>query len=291
MTRLLTAAHLTALDLPPPQFIEAAAGAGFDGVGLRLIQVTPTTPGYALDRDPALMRATRAALSATGIFVHDIEFVKLTPGIDLAALDGFLDAGAELGARQVITAPYDPDLNRLSDTLAAFASRARKRGLGTVLEFFPWTVVADLAAALRVTDGTGAGVLVDTLHFDRSGSSLDELRAVTPTRLPFAHLCDAMVHPPYSESDLLLAARAERLPPGDGQIDLRAILGALPADLPLGLEVPMSALAAAVGPETVLWRVRERATRFLEGDQAAPATGAANDHVALEHKGTPQTRP
>src|SRR5690606_17014823 len=96
--RLLSAAHLTAIDLPPPAFIEASARAGFDAVGLRLIQVTPTTPGYALDRDPALMRATTAALRATGLRVHDIEFVKITPGLDLDALSPFLDAGAELGA-------------------------------------------------------------------------------------------------------------------------------------------------------------------------------------------------
>ena len=127
--RSFSAAHLTALDLAPPAFIEASARAGFDAVGLRLIQVTPTTPGYALDRDPALMRATKAALRATGLRVHDIEFVRITPGIDLDALSPFLDAGAELGAAQVITAPYDPDLSRLADTLADFTARAALRSI------------------------------------------------------------------------------------------------------------------------------------------------------------------
>lgn len=269
MSRLLTAAHLTALDLPPPAFVEAAAAAGFDGVGLRLIAVTPETPGYALHRDAALRRATLTALRATGLVVHDIEFVKITPGIDLDALEPVLDAGAALGARQVIAAPYDPDHGRLADSLADFAARARTRGLGVALEFFPWTGVPDLATALHVTAGTGAGVLVDSLHFDRSVSTLATLRAVDPARLPFAHLCDAPVHPPYREADLLHTARAERLPPGEGAIDLTGFLGALPPGLPLGLEVPMRGLAAAEGPEAVLRRALA-ATRRLLGRAAPP---------------------
>ena len=263
MSRLLSVAHLTALDLPPPAFIRAAARAGFDAVGLRLLRVTPETPGYPLD-DPAQLRATLDALAETGLSVHDIEFVRITPELDPDTLAPLLDTGAALGARHLICAPYDPDLPRLSSTLARITGMARARGLGVVLEFFPWTPVPDLAAALHVTDGTGAGVLVDALHFDRSGSSLDLLRATDPARLPFAHLCDAPVHPPYSTEDLLHAARAERLPPGEGRIDLRAWLDALPANCPLAIEVPMQGLTRAQGPHAVLTRTA-RAARSLIG--------------------------
>ncbi|WP_254679195.1 hypothetical protein [Celeribacter baekdonensis] len=37
MPRPLNAAHLTAIDLDPPHFIEAAAKAGFDGVGTAVV--------------------------------------------------------------------------------------------------------------------------------------------------------------------------------------------------------------------------------------------------------------
>lgn len=268
MTRLLSAAHLTAIGLPPPRFIHAAAEAGFDAVGLRLIAVTPQTPGYPLMDDPALRRATARALAATGLVLHDIEFVRITPELDPATLDPFLDTGAELGARQVIAAPYDADLARLSDTLAALSARARARGLGTVLEFFPWTPVPDLASALGVTHGTGAGVLVDSLHFDRSPSTHAELAATDAARLPFAHLCDAPVHPPYSTEDLLHGARSERLPPGAGQIDLLKFLAALPAGVPLGVEVPMSAMAQAQGGEAVLHLVGAQTRRWLARAEA-----------------------
>ena len=106
-------AHLTVIDLPPPEMVRVAKQTGYDFVGLRLIAVTDTTPGYPLMHDPAMMQATKAALSETGVGVLDIEFVKITPEIDVAALEPFVTAGAELGAKHLITAPYDPDLARL----------------------------------------------------------------------------------------------------------------------------------------------------------------------------------
>jgi sugar phosphate isomerase/epimerase len=238
--RKLTLAHLSALDLPPPAFISAAAEAGFDGVGLRLIQVTPTSAGYPLMDDPALMAQTKAALKDTGLYVGDIEFVQIKPETRVEDLLPFLDAGAELGAGQVITAPYDPDLGRLAQTLGTITEAAKERGLGTVMEFFPWTVVPDLAACWDLVQAAGpdTGMLVDSLHFDRSGSSHSLLAAIPAERLPFAHLCDAPVQPSYTTYELLHNARAERFAPGDGQIDLAAYLRALPKDIPLGLEVP-----------------------------------------------------
>lgn len=279
MSRLLSVAHLTAISLPPPDFIRAAARAGFDAVGLRLRQVTPETPGYPLD-DPVQLSATLAALADTGLSVHDIEFVRITPDLDPATLAPLLETGAALGARHLICAPYDPDLPRLSARLARITDLARARGLGVVLEFFPWTPVPDLAAALRVTEGTGAGVLVDALHFDRSGSSADLLRATDPSRLPFAHLCDAPVHPPYTTEDLLHAARAERLPPGEGQIDLAGWLAALPGDCPLAVEVPMTALTRQVGPDAVLRRLAETARRLAKADGRAGSSAPRAAPVA-----------
>jgi sugar phosphate isomerase/epimerase len=243
MTRMITLAHLSAIDLAPPALIRTAAEAGFDGVGLRLLRVTPDSPGYPLMDDPVMMRDTKAAVQDSGAIVHDIEFVKITPETEVEALLPFLDAGAELSAREVITAPYDPDLNRLADRLAALSEAAKARGLGVVLEFFPWTVVPSLEAALPVVDqaGSDVGILVDSLHFDRSTSQLETLAQIPSNRLRFAHLCDAMVQDSYTESELLFTARAERLPPGHGQIDLSALLRALPENLPLGIELPQTA--------------------------------------------------
>jgi sugar phosphate isomerase/epimerase len=259
-------AHLTVLDLPPPEMIRVAARTGYQHVGLRLIAVTDTTPGYPLMHDPAMMRDTKAALADTGVRVLDIEFVKITPEIDVASLERFVAAGAELGAEHVITAPYDPDLARLADRLGALTDLSTRYGLRAVLEFFPWTVVPDLGTAVQVVEAAGrpeTGILVDTLHFDRSGSRVEQLDRIPGSRLPFVHVCDAPVQDSYTTEELLHAGRAERLPPGEGGIDIPAIVSRMPAGIPVALEVPMDALTRAVGPEAVARRCREAAARVL----------------------------
>lgn len=167
MSRIVSLAHLTAIQLSPPEFVRMAARTGYDAVGLRLLRATETSPGYPLHSDRALMRATRAALAETGLAVLDVEFVRIAPGFEVAAVEPFLAAGAELGARHLIAAPYDPDLGRLRDGLAALQDWAAAHDLSVVLEFFPWTPVPDLATALAVAGPVpGAGILVDALHFD-----------------------------------------------------------------------------------------------------------------------------
>lgn len=259
-------AHLTVLALPPPEVIRVAARTGYRYAGLRLIAATDTSPSYALMRDPGMMRATRQAMAETGVGVLDIEFVRITPELDVAGLEPFMAAGAELGARCVITAPYDQDLARLADRLGAVADLSHRYGLRAVLEFFPWTAVPDLGTAVQVVEAAGradVGILVDTLHFDRSGSTVEQLARVPPRRLPFMHLCDAPVQASYTTEELLHAGRVERLPPGEGEIAIRSILEHMPPGIPIALEVPMRALTRSIGPELVARRVREAAERVL----------------------------
>lgn len=264
--RRVSLAHLTALPLPPPEMIRVAARAGYDAVGLRLIAATDGGLGYPLMRDPAMLRETRAAVRDTGVGVLDIEFIRITPELDVPALAPFMAAGAELGARYAITAPYDPDLSRLADRYGAVADLAGQHGLSAVLEFFPWTVAPGLADAVRIVAAAArpnGGILVDALHFDRSGSTFEQLDAAPPAWLPFVHLCDAPAQHPGTTESLLHEARAERLPPGEGGLDLTGLLRRLPPGVPVALEVPMQAMTRAAGPDAVARRVREAAARVL----------------------------
>jgi sugar phosphate isomerase/epimerase len=261
-------AHLTALAVPPPELIRIAARTAYDAVGLRLIRVTPESPGYPLMDDPAMLRETKAAIAETGIRVHDIEFVRITPEISVPALEPFFATGAELGARWAVAAPYDPNLSRMTDRFAALCDLAARHGIGVVLEYFPWTVVASLPQAAAIVQAAGrenAGVLVDTLHFDRCGSTLQELDAVPRARLPFVHVCDAPAGHPGTTEGLLHHARAERLPPGEGGIRIREVVQHMPPGIPVALEVPMETLTREVGAEVVARRVRQAAGRLLDG--------------------------
>ena len=71
-------AHLTMLSVPPPQLVETAARAGYRFVSLRPIPVgAPNEPLYPLGTDRALLARTKAALSATGVGLLDIEVARI----------------------------------------------------------------------------------------------------------------------------------------------------------------------------------------------------------------------
>src|SRR4030095_9253308 len=147
--------------------------------GLRLTRVTPQEPHYPLATDPALMRTTKVRLAATGIEVLDVDLARISPDDDPRELLRFLEAGAELGARHVITQLPDPDRARKIDRFAELGELARPLGLTIDLEFPSWTETPDLAEATRVLRAAGqsnAGILVDLLHFARSGSSVADPR-------------------------------------------------------------------------------------------------------------------
>lgn len=259
-------AHLTAIGLPPPELIRVASRTGYGTVGLRLIAVTADSPGYPLMSDPALMRETKAAMAETGVGVLDIEFVKITPEIDVAGLEPFVAVGAELGARFVITAPYDPDLSRLADRLGAMSDLCGRHGMRAMLEFFPWTEVPSLRTAVAVVEATNrpeCGILVGTLHYARSDSTAEQFRGIPPSRFPFVHVGDAPAGTSWTREQLFHAGRIERLPPGEGGIDIRGILEHMPPGIPIALEVPMTAMAAAQGEEAIALRVRQAAERLF----------------------------
>ena len=247
-------AHLSALDLPPPQFIRAAAKAGFESVGLRFLAVNDVTPGYPLMSDAKMLRETKEALAETGLRVNDVEFLKFEPGTDPRSFGGLIDTAAELGAKTIITAPYDEDLTRLGDNLGQFADLAAAKGIQAVLEFFPWTVIDDLASCWKLVQNSSEhlGILVDSIHFNRSNSCVELLKTIPAERLPFAQLCDAPVQESYTFDELIYAGRDERLAPGFGEIPLKEIVEALPKGTPFSLEVPQLAKTARSGESSVL---------------------------------------
>ena len=138
-------------------------------------------------------------------------------------------------------------------------------GLTGDLEFMPWSNVPDLAAAMHVVADAGtsnAGILIDPLHFARAGSRLQEIASVPRHRLNYWQICDAPSEHPGSTEGLLFTAREERLFPGEGGLDLAGFVRAMPADLPLSIEVPKTAMARTVpGAERI--RLAADATRAL----------------------------
>jgi 4-hydroxyphenylpyruvate dioxygenase len=266
-------AHLTALSLSPPELVDAAAEAGYRYVGFRLIRVTPIEPHYPLATDPALMRTTKVRLAATGIEVLDVELARITPNDDPRDFERFLEAGAELGARHVITQLPDPDRARKIDRFAQLCEMARPLGLTIDLEFPSWTETPDLREAtrvLRAANQPNAGILVDLLHFARSGSSVADLRQLPAEWFHFVHVCDAPPGVPPTTEGLIHTARFERLFPGEGGIDVHGILAALPPGIPYALEIPRATLVAQVGAKEHARLAVTAARSYLDRSSARP---------------------
>jgi sugar phosphate isomerase/epimerase len=183
----------------------------------------------------------------------------------------FLEVSAELGARAVLVAGDDPERSRLTASFAAFAAIAAEYDLTADLEFMPWTAVADARTARAIVEAAGAangGVLVDALHAARSTTSLDDIAALPRHRLHYAQMCDAPAAIPATTDGLIHDARAARLLPGDGGIELRGIFARLPDDLPVSLEIPNDLLRAEIGIEDWARRALTEA-RALLGSEVA----------------------
>ena len=239
--RKISLAALTVLELSPPDMVEVAARAGYSHVGLRTEPATPEEHHFPLLRDPELRRQTAARLRDTGIGVLDIEILRLKPDTDVATFELHLALGAELGATELLVAGNDPDEQRTIERFAALCDLAKGYGIYPHLEFMPWTDAKDLQQARRIVEGAGSSngcVLIDAFHFNRSGSTLEQLGKLAPSRMRYAQLCDVAGPRPEDMAQILYEARNERCFPGDGDCDLLGLLRALPDDLPLSLEIP-----------------------------------------------------
>jgi len=249
LAREISLSPLTVLPCGPLEQIDAAVAAGFQTVGLRLLPVMTTD--VAIMEDPALMRAIAERISQTGLSVLDVEVVRVNPRLDVSEVLPVLDFAAELGARWLaVTADRSVDYRSADEPalvrkLAELADAANERGLGVMLEFMVFRGVATLEDAVRVVtavDRPNMRICLDVLHLFRSGGDLQLLRRLDPSLLACVQLNDA---PASAPDDVQREARYDRLLPGRGEFPLRDLLDALPAEIPLAIEVPAESVDSA----------------------------------------------
>jgi sugar phosphate isomerase/epimerase len=247
--------------------VRAAAEAGFASVGVRLLHGQPGRDPAPLLENPALRAETLACLRDTGLEVLDASGARLIPSTDLSAFAPFFEAAAELGARRVLATGDDPDESRLADRFAGLCGAAQRFGLTVDLEFVPWMTVSsvtDAARLVRAVAHPALGIAVDALHFDRSGSRLDDLAVLPRPWFRYVQLCDAPKEWSSDRDALFHAATRERLFPGEGAIDLVGLLRALPAGIPVALEIPRETLSRTMAAEERLRLAVEATRRVLE---------------------------
>lgn len=245
--------YLSVFGLPPVEFVRLASdlGVGYISTGLTAMPLDSLGyPAFSLRDDAGLRHEMRSVMDDTGVRISLGEGFLVIPGADCRDFANDLDVMCELGVPRINTLGLDPDRHRTFDQFASLTELAAERGMRTTLEMMPGSVVGDLDAAVDALRHVGRPefqLLVDTMHLARSGAGADALRALDPGVIGYAQLSDNPVID--SMGDYLVAATFERMVPGTGILPLADILEALPADVHIGLEVPIRSQAeAGVGP-------------------------------------------
>lgn len=245
-TRRVGLAQLSLVGTAPPQLVDIAAEAGFDFIGARVRPVTPTERPYDLQPGSPMLKETIARMQDTGVTVEDIEFLLLDGTDQRADWLQMMEAGQALGARTMTVACADPDASRFADTLAQLSQDGRGFGILPTLEPISYQMVRSIPDAAERAGQAGIGIVVDSLHFNRFGGTLEEVKACTAL-VPLLQLCDGPAARPAGHAGMVLESRSERQVPGEGEFDLASLVAALPADLPVSVETPSERLVTELG--------------------------------------------
>lgn len=190
-------------DVSPLDMIERikqAGRAGFTGFGFVVADLE------RMSQDGAWAR-TRSALRDAGVDWIELEILQgwwKEPGPARQESDRqrqlLFDAADHLGAfRLKIAGDTEdlrrPDLDQWAAQLHDLCTHATEHGLGVAVEFLMFSNIPNLAAALDLVeraDHPAAGVMIDSWHVDRSGTTPAEIAAIPLEFLGGVELDDGM---------------------------------------------------------------------------------------------------
>lgn len=263
---------LTLFGMPPVDQIKLAAdlGCGHISAGLEPVPWKPHYfPDWSLRNDPQLRRDMTAALSDHGIALAFGEGCIIRPQVDVSSYAADLDLFAELGAQGASTVSMEPDASRALDQLAALAGLTAERQLALTFEYAPphtFNTLDTVVAAVKQVDAPNLRLLIDAMHFFRTGGNVDQLAAVDPDLIGYAQLCDARMV--GDQEDYYAEAMYERSCPGEGELPLRDLLTVIPEDVRIGLEVPMqSQIEAGIDLRQTVGRIVRASRRLIESSR------------------------
>lgn len=268
LTDRLALEFISALGMPPAEFIALVRRLGIGRVGMAPAPIAANPHGYPawdLRTDPALLRATKAALAAEGVTVSLGEGFLIMPGIEIANALPNMQLMAELGAPLVNCVVIEQDRQRAYDQFAEFSAMAAAHAMRPCIEFMPlmWpATLGEAAAFLNDCGAPGGGLVLDAMHVFRSAGSTDDCAALEASLIAYVQLCDVPM--PARHGDYGMEARDNRLAPGEGDLPLAQFLAAMPDEVTVGLELPMVASAeAGIGPDERLAPAVAAARRLL----------------------------
>jgi sugar phosphate isomerase/epimerase len=264
--------YLTAPRLHPIEVLKIAAQTGYESIGLRILPAAPGGEYYPLIDKKHELPEILACIKDSGIFVRDLEMIRINADFNAKNFESFFEVGAQLGALNILVAGDDHDISRLTDSYAQLCEAAAPYHLTADIEFMPWTAIKSLKDALQVAKGAhfpkNAGIIIDSLHFARSDSEISDIDATPSYLLHYAQICDAPATIPTTDEELIRDARTCRLIPGEGGIALKDIFSHLPNDLPISIEVPHEVRQAQMSPIEWAKLCMEDTKKFYKGMNA-----------------------
>ena len=176
--------NLSTFGLHPVEFIRLAGELGCGHVSLNLsgsANRLDIYPEVSWRGDVALQRDMARAADDAGVAISLVEGFAILPG---AAADFFadLDHAAAMGAKAICAVSLERDITRTHDEFARLTDLAAQRGIVTTTEVGAGVLrnLEKSLAAVAAVAHSGFRLLVDTMHFFRSGSTLADFAALDP---------------------------------------------------------------------------------------------------------------
>ena len=260
MTHILSLAAGVLPECKPAEIARAAARAGFSHCGFT---VDPE------NWDAADLRLTKALVADHGLGVLDTEVIWIGEG-GLVTADHLtiVEAGAELGAANLLVVSSEKDAGKNAAALRFLCERAAPAGMRVCVEFLKITAIDSLDAAadvVRRADHPAAGLLIDTLHFRRAGHAPPDLATLDAAWFPYTQICDGNAACEDDQDAYLEDAIDLRSAPGEGELPVTDIIRALPAGIPLSVEVRSKAYRDRYAdPVERAQAVRDQSVTYLE---------------------------
>jgi sugar phosphate isomerase/epimerase len=226
-----------------PLRVEAAARAGYSGLGLTHPDLRKTLARHGYEGISSILRAN-------GIKHFEVEFLvdwfmsgERRRRSDLIRRD-LLTAAEKIGARHIkVGGDMEGKSWPLDDMIRSFGDlcdEAKNAGTNIVIEILPWSNIADLETGKQIVsaaDRSNGALLIDVWHMGRGGISYDEV-ASTPRRMVgYVELSDAA---PKAIGRLIEDTVHHRKLCGEGSLDVPGFLRSIKAtgyDGPFGIEI------------------------------------------------------
>ena len=193
--------------------VEAAADAGFDGIGIDIWSIDHhLSSGRTIDE-------IAAALARTGLPCVELQALVIhEEATTLQDIERFAALADVLRPEVVMVGMGGTDDARV-DLLRRAGEVVGQGGARLAVEFIPVGEVRDIATTLDVTRRAGGpvGVCLDTWHFFRGTDTWADLDGLPGEEIAHVQFDDA---PPLVSDDLMSEMVHRRVLPGEGEFDL-----------------------------------------------------------------------